>query len=55
MIGWRRGNFYIRHGQVTDEINITMDTMHLLLEGAAILDERTAGQNSQRISEQVSY
>jgi len=54
LIGWQEGTFHIKHGQVTDEINITADTMHLLLEGATILDEKTAGieiRTSEKIAE----
>ncbi len=57
LIGWQEGNFHIKHGQVTEEVNITIDTMHLLLESATILDEKTAGtgiRNSQKITEQMS-
>ncbi len=57
LIRWQGGNFHIKHGQVTEEVNITIDTMHLLLESATILDEKTAGtgiRNSQKITEQMS-
>ena len=43
MMGWQEGTFYIKHGPVTDEVNIAVDTMHLLLEGATIMDEKRAG------------
>jgi hypothetical protein len=43
MMGWQEGTFYIKHGPVTDEVNIVIDTMHLLLEGATIMDEKQAG------------
>jgi HD-GYP domain-containing protein (c-di-GMP phosphodiesterase class II)/DNA-binding response OmpR family regulator len=46
LIGWQEGNFHIMHGQVTDEVNITADTTHLLLEGATILDEKAAAAES---------
>ncbi len=40
LMGWEEGSFLIRHGHSTDEVNVTLDTMHLLLEAAKIIDER---------------
>jgi HD-GYP domain-containing protein (c-di-GMP phosphodiesterase class II) len=40
LIGWQEGKFHIKHGQLTDEVNITKDTKHLLLEAVTILDEK---------------
>jgi HD-GYP domain-containing protein (c-di-GMP phosphodiesterase class II)/DNA-binding response OmpR family regulator len=40
LVGWDKGIFRIFHGQVTDVININMDTMNLLLEASRALDER---------------
>ena len=57
MMGWREGTFYIKHGPVTDEVNIAIDTMHLLLEAATIMDERRAGMTTRaekEIPDQVS-
>ena len=57
MMGWQEGTFYIKHGPVTDEVNIAVDTMHLLLEGATIMDEKRAGtatRADKEIPDQVS-
>jgi response regulator RpfG family c-di-GMP phosphodiesterase len=40
MMQWETGVFNIHHGQSTEEVNIKMDTVHLLLEAARVLDER---------------
>jgi two-component system chemotaxis response regulator CheB len=40
MIGWEKGDFRILHGHVTDKMNITMDTMTLLLEASKFMDEK---------------
>ncbi|MBI4690732.1 MAG: DUF4388 domain-containing protein [Nitrospirae bacterium] len=40
LIGWETGRFRIMHGQVTDDVNVTTDTMHLLLEATAFLDKK---------------
>ena len=45
LIRWDRGNFFILHGQMTNDINITLDTMHLLIEACTILDERQANKS----------
>jgi len=42
LIGWKEGSFSIFHGQSPDEVNITSDTMSLLLEAASIKDKRNA-------------
>jgi hypothetical protein len=42
LMGWEEGKFFILHGRSTDEVNITSDTMHLLLEAAKVIDERNA-------------
>lgn len=57
MMGWQEGTFYIKHGPVTDEVNIAVDTMHLLLEGATLMDEKRAGtatRAEKEIPDQVS-
>lgn len=46
-IRWDTGNFYILHGQVTNDVNITLDTMHLLIEACTILDEKQANKSPQ--------
>jgi HD-GYP domain-containing protein (c-di-GMP phosphodiesterase class II) len=50
MICWERGLFHIYHGQTCDLVNVTMDTMSLLLEATKALDDRNrvAGQGSVR-------
>lgn len=40
LMGWEDGVFHLFHGQTTDDINVTMDTMTLLLESSKALDER---------------
>ncbi len=40
LIGWEKGIFNILHGKTSDEENVTMDTMTLLLEAARVLDEK---------------
>ncbi|MDA8083894.1 MAG: DUF4388 domain-containing protein [Nitrospiraceae bacterium] len=40
LIRWRKGFFYIMHGQSTDEVNVTVDTMHLLMDACALMDEK---------------
>ncbi len=47
LMGWEEGNFSILHGQSTDEVNVTSDTMHLLLEAARMMDERKATEEQQ--------
>lgn len=40
LMGWYKGVFRIFHGHTADEVNVTMDTMTLLLEASRVLDER---------------
>ena len=40
LVSWEKGIFRIFHGQITDEININMNTMNLLLEASRAVDER---------------
>lgn len=40
LMGWDKGVFRIFHGHTADEVNVTMDTMTLLLEASRVLDER---------------
>lgn len=42
LMEWYKGNFRIFHGHHIDDINVTMDTMNLLLEGSRVLDEKRA-------------
>lgn len=39
LMTWYKGVFKIFHGHKTEEINVTMDTMNLLLEASRVLDE----------------
>lgn len=39
LMEWYSGIFRIFHGHTTDEVNVTMDTMTLLLEASRVLDE----------------
>jgi|Deesub1362A_J573_1020465.scaffolds.fasta_scaffold00275_33 putative nucleotidyltransferase with HDIG domain len=40
MFGWDKGMFRIIHGLTTPEVNINIDTMHLLLQTARLIDEK---------------
>jgi len=40
LMEWDKGVFHIFHGHTTDETNVTMDTMTLLLEACRVMDER---------------
>jgi response regulator RpfG family c-di-GMP phosphodiesterase len=42
LMQWYNGSFRIFHGHTIDDINVTMDTMNLLLEGSRVLDENRA-------------
>lgn len=39
LMGWEKGAFRIFHGHTTEDTNVTMDTMNLLLEASKFLDE----------------
>ncbi len=45
LIRWKRGFFYIMHGQATDEMNVTVDTMHLLMDACSVMDEKTSARS----------
>ncbi len=47
LIRWEQGVFHILHGQVANEVNVTLDTMHLLMEACTILDEKQATKGPQ--------
>jgi HD-GYP domain-containing protein (c-di-GMP phosphodiesterase class II) len=47
LMDWDEGNFTIIHGQQTTEINVTSDTMHLLLDAAKIIDEKNTAKKQQ--------
>jgi HD-GYP domain-containing protein (c-di-GMP phosphodiesterase class II) len=40
LVSWEKGIFRIFHGQTTNQTNINMDTMNLLLETSRALDEK---------------
>lgn len=40
LMEWYKGVFRIFHGHHIDDVNVTMDTMNLLLEGSRVLDEK---------------
>lgn len=40
LMSWEKGVFRIFHGRTTDETNVTMDPMTLLLEASRVLDEK---------------
>ncbi len=46
LIKWGTGRFCIMHGQVASETNVTVDTMHLLLEASAVLEEKRGSKIS---------
>jgi HD-GYP domain-containing protein (c-di-GMP phosphodiesterase class II)/DNA-binding response OmpR family regulator len=43
LMKWEKGIFCIIHGQVTNEVNITSDTMGLLIEAASFIGEQEIG------------
>ncbi|MBI4685196.1 MAG: DUF4388 domain-containing protein [Nitrospirae bacterium] len=45
LIRWEDGRFCIIHGETTNDINVTVDTMHLLLEATTVLDEKKSNKN----------
>jgi hypothetical protein len=47
LMGWEEGNFSIFYGQSTNEVNVTTDTMRLLLEASRIIDERKTVKEQQ--------
>ena len=42
LMEWDKGVFRIFHGHHIDDVNVTMDTMNLLLEGSRVMDEKRA-------------
>lgn len=52
LIGWDTGEFHIFHGQETDKVNVTMETIALLLESSSHLDE--IREKSRRASKKLS-
>jgi response regulator RpfG family c-di-GMP phosphodiesterase len=47
LIKWERGNFFILHGQTTNDVNVTLDTMHLLMEACTIPDNAQMNKGPQ--------
>ncbi len=47
LIKWEKGNFFILHGQTTGDVNVTLDTMHLLMEACTILDNNQMTKGPQ--------
>jgi response regulator RpfG family c-di-GMP phosphodiesterase len=47
LIKWEKGTFYILHGQTTNEVTVTLDTMHLLMEACTILDNTQMNKGPQ--------
>ncbi len=47
LIKWEKGNFFILHGQTTTDVNVTLDTMHLLMEACTILDNTRVNKGPQ--------
>ena len=47
LIKWERGHFFILHGQTTNDVNVTLDTMHLLMEACTILDNTQMNKGPQ--------
>lgn len=40
LIEWNKGEFRVFHGLTTEKVNVTMETMTLLLEATRVMDER---------------
>lgn len=40
MVEWAKGEFRVFHGHLTDKLNITVETMTLMLEATKVLDEK---------------
>ncbi|MBI5640683.1 MAG: DUF4388 domain-containing protein [Nitrospirae bacterium] len=55
LIRWKKGNFYILHGQTTSEINVTLDTMHLLMDACTVMDEKNGirATQDQKVSRNI--
>jgi response regulator RpfG family c-di-GMP phosphodiesterase len=47
LIGWNDGIFRIFHGQTTEDVNITIDTLTLLLDASRVLDETRFNKNTR--------
>jgi len=51
LVGWNVGEFRIYHGQITDKVNVTMETVTLLLEAAKVLDEKRHEESDGQLAE----
>jgi len=40
LTGWESGVFHIMHNQLTNDVNVTTDTAHLLLEAGIMMDKK---------------
>lgn len=47
LVGWTTGEFRVFHGVVTEKVNVTMETITLLLEATKALDERRYQQRQE--------
>ncbi len=47
LLKWERGTFFIIHGQTTTDVNVTLDTMHLLMDACNVLDNDRMKKGSQ--------
>lgn len=54
MIGWNTGEFCILHGQTTDQVNVTVETITLLLESAKHLDDKQYEKSRAAFKKQSS-
>lgn len=45
LIRWKKGFFYIMHGHSIDEVNVTVDTMHLLMDACSVMEEKVLPQH----------
>ncbi|MHB8881870.1 MAG: HD domain-containing phosphohydrolase [Thermodesulfovibrionales bacterium] len=52
LIRWKKGFFYIMHGHAADEVNVTVDTMHLLMDACSVMDG-AAPQDSPQDNKQL--
>lgn len=48
LIRWKKGFFYIMHGHSIDEVNVTVDTMHLLMDACSTMEEKTLPQHDYK-------
>lgn len=51
LVEWGKGEFRVFHGHQTDNINITVETMTLLLEATKAIDEKRYAENAKATPE----